>query len=254
MKGFAALMRAFAAPRVAAPGVPVSPRDLYVAASDATAILEARSGVVVDVNPAAIAMLGAPRGALIGARLGGLLTTDSAGLLAAACEQASREGRADPFDARTANLTRELKLSVASVRAESNSYLLVHLAAGAGPTAASEAGAFELITQAAEAFLVTDPHFVIRYCNPAFARLAKLASPAHARGAPITRWIPLGPEVQQRLVAQMAAREAVTVAAATLVDAVGGEHAVELHTVAVPDGGASCFGFWIRSGDAARGP
>jgi PAS domain-containing protein len=247
MKGFAALMRAFASQRTTPPdGVPLSARELYAASSDATVILEANSGVIVDANPAASALLGAPRTTLVGAHLSGLLEPGSASRLAAASAEAARTGRAEPFAACTADKTRELDVSVSTVRADARNYLLVHLAARAGASAAGSQSAFQLIAQAGEPFLVTDPAFAITYCNPAFVRFAKGASPAQTRGAPLTRWIRLVPALQERLLRQMAAREAVTVTTSVLVDGGGVEHPVELHVVAVPDGAAPCFGFWIR--------
>jgi PAS domain-containing protein len=247
VKRFAALMRGFAAQRAApADGIPLSARELYAAASDANVILEANSGVVIDANPAASALLGVPRAILVGARLGALLELDAASRLAAASRAAVASGRAEPFPAQTVDLTRELEVVVSSVRAEARDYLLVHLAAGLRGSAVATATAFELITQAAEPFIVTDPAFVITYCNPAFARLARGPSPAQARGAPLTRWIALRPALQERLIGQMAAREAVTVTASVFMDSNGVEHPIELHAVAVPDGAAPCFGFWIR--------
>ena len=253
MKSFAALMKAFtAALQPAADGAPLTARDLYAAAADATVILEAASGVIVDVNPAAEALLGMPRSVAVGQTLAGLLVAEAAATLAAAAARAHAQGRAPPFRGLTRDRTREVELSVSSVRAEARGYLLVHLAPAtrAGAAAAPpEAKALALIAGAAESFLVTNPELRITYCNPAFVRLAKVASEQQAEQQPLTRWLQLPPAALARLSAQMAAREAVTVLHAVLVDGAKGIHAVEVHAVAVPDGADSCFGFWIRPAD-----
>jgi PAS domain-containing protein len=254
LKSFAALMRAFAAQRHASgDAVPLSARDLYAAAMDATAILDAASGVIVDVNPAAVTLLGAPRATLLGSRLAAILVAESASAFAEAAGRALADGRATRFRARTLDLRREFEVAVSSVRADSRAYQLVHLtpAGRASSVQAQASSTFELIGNAAESFLVTDPELRISYCNPAFARLTKLGSAALAHGEPLTRWLRLSAGALEQLAAQMAAREAVTVMPAVLIDAARTEHPVELHAVAVPDQDDPCFGFWIRARNPA---
>jgi PAS domain-containing protein len=220
---------------------------LFSMAIEPVVIAEATTHRIVQANPAAAELLGSSQAALIGSRLPEVFDSTNSQDLMRSLDAASMGVVADHVTCRSAG-GGELRAKVSMVRAETDSFLLVRLAArtGDGMQAGSQSPVFDAIEGAAVGFVVTDSGLRVDYANQALIDMIGLASPAGMRGCSLARWLEFSATDLAGLGDQMLQRQATSVMTAGLRTERGSPLEVEVWAVAVPDGARSCWGFAIR--------
>jgi len=253
------------------PPIAEIPADwLFAAAAQPVMIVASSGQQIVEVNPAAAALLGCERARLLGrpvlaafdaASGPALMRLIASARLTACGNQASARIRAACGGARrAANGSRELDVTLSMVRTHGDSYFLVRLRASAaasvgaadserGGTVSSEV--LDALEQVSDGFVVTDQLLRLDYANRAFIRMAGLGSAAQLQGRSLAVWLELTQADLARLDRQMARRDAVSVWKCMLRAPHLGCREVEVSAVAVPAGRESCWGFRISDGYSA---
>lgn len=233
-------------------GLRLSVVELFDASLEATLIVDAAHGTVLEANSAAAELFGRSRERLTNLPWLGLFSGASAICLSKLDAITRSVGRADPIRAEVRDSQREVDVSLSLVRAASIEYLLCHLTvANGGPVMAplSDPGlvSMAMLGRVADGFAVADPGLRILYANRAFAELAGLKSATEATGKSLTRWLAFSQDDLTALGTQMQAREAVTSMHTSFqpLNPKLAPHAVDVTVVAVPDDPQRCFGFWI---------
>jgi PAS domain-containing protein len=240
---------------------------LFAAATQPVLIVEPASDRIVEANPAAAALLGRERAALLASSFLGVFAADSTPALVrliatarlsgygkriivrtrgAHDDDATRGGRST----RASRANRDIGVTLSMVFAGSESYLLVRLLPSAHDPIDDTDGevpspVLDAIEQAHEGFAVTDPDLRLSYANRAFIDMVGLESPAPLRGKSLATWLELSQADLTRLHDQMARREAVTVWKTVLRRSSLCAREVEVSAIAVPDGAERCWGFRI---------
>jgi PAS domain-containing protein len=233
---------------------------LFDATLEATLIVDAGQGTVLEANPAAADLLRRARATLVGSPWLGAFSGDSTLALTKLETLAHTAGVAGPVRARLRDADFDVDVALSLVRAAPAEFLLAHLSPAPGfpvaPPIADPLQSTDALAAVADGFVVTDAGLRALYANPAFAVLAGQRAPKDVVGKSLTRWIEFSQEQLSSLAAQMETREAVSVVRALLVPA-GSKAAgrpIELTVVAVPDDPQRCFGFWIREASPAATP
>jgi len=231
---------------------PLADACLYAAATEAVLMLEAATGSIIEANPAAARLLCVPRTRLLGASLLQSFDGGAALALTRAINLVRREGTAQVLTARTRDGRSEVQLALSLVRVGPESYVLARLGQPAPDRRTDGDGVttsvvLDLIGEASEGFVVTDPELHVLYANQAFAELAGIDSPQQALGHSLVRWLELTQADLTALAVQRARREAVTVHETRLRATSGKTQGVELWAVAVADGEQPCWGFRLHS-------
>lgn len=247
---------------------------LFAAATEPVLIVEPASDQIVEVNPAAAALLGAERAALLASSFVGVFAADSTPALLQLIATARLSGYGKRIIVRTRGARdgdatrggrstrarragRDIGVTLSMVFAGSESYLLVRLLPAAHDAIDDTDGevaslVLDAIEQSRAGFVVTDPDLRLSYANRAFIDMLGLDSPASLRGKSLATWLELSQADLRRLHDQMARREAVTVWKTMLRSSSLCAREVEVSAIAVPDGAERCWGFRITP--AARGP
>lgn len=258
MKHVVALMKALgtSARRPATPTTEGFPDAwLFAAASQPVMILEQATGRILEANPAAASLLGIPRARLLGSAFVDAFHADSAAALTQSIASARLAGHGTRVNARPqAGRGRDIGVTLSVVHAESDSYLLVQLLIAARDGNEQHGGevssiVMDVIEQAPEGFVVTDPGLRLNYANRAFIEMTGLASLDELRGRSLAVWLELSQADLSRLHDQMARREAVTVWKTMLRRSSLSTREVEVSAIAVPEGAEQCWGFRV---DAAQ--
>ncbi len=183
-------------------------RNLFQASSEAVLIVDGATQRVAEVNPAALSLLlGARAPKPVGAAVASLFAAEGGEALAAALAAARSIGKHDPLALALAGGKLIVTVTATSFRQEQASFLLVRLAprgtgeaqralnrAGAGAASGIEGSTPDMlpvafVRGAADALAFTDGSGRVVAINPAFARLAQLASEEQARGESLDRWL-----------------------------------------------------------------
>jgi PAS domain-containing protein len=240
------------------PGMSIA--QLYDASPEATLIIDATNGTVIEANPASAELLGRSLERLVGGPWLAAFSATSVLALTKLESVAHAAGIAAPIRAVLRDSEREVDVALSLVRALPAQYMLAHVTPAGGfpaPSAAADSAgaASEFLARAADGFVVTEPGLRILYANQAFARLVGLRAAGDVIGKSLTRWVGFNQDDLTTLTRQMETREAVSAIRTSLKPSPSKAPArtVELTAVAVPDEPQRCFGFWVKDhGD--RGP
>ena len=265
MKRLTQLLRALRVakdPSAPSPAPGLSIAELYDASPEATLIIDATNGTVIEANPASAELLGRSLERLVGKPWLGAFSATSVLALTKLESVAHATGIAAPIRAVLRDSEREVEVALSLVRSPPAEYLLAHVTATEGfATAASTAepgtATEEVLARAADGFVVTDPGLRILYANQAFARLVGPKSTGGVIGKSLTRWVEFSQDDLTLLTRQMETREAVSAIRTSLRPSTAKAlpRTVELTAVAVPDEPQRCFGFWVTDhGEAGAGP
>jgi PAS domain-containing protein len=247
---------------------------LFAAATQPVLIVEPASDRIVEVNPAAAALLGAERAALLAGSFLGVFAADSTPALLQLIATARLSGHGKRIIVRTRGASasdaarggrrtraslagRDIGVTLSTVFAGGESYLLVRLLPSAHDATDGADGevaslVLDAIEQSHAGFVVTDPDLRLSYANRAFIDMVGLASPEPPRGKSLATWLDLSQADLTRLHEQMARRDAVTVWKTMLRRSSLSAREVEVSAIAVPDGAERCWGFRITP--TARAP
>ncbi|MBS0393618.1 MAG: PAS domain-containing protein [Proteobacteria bacterium] len=222
---------------------------LFACSGQPALIVEEATETIVEANPAATELLGVLRKELLGTPLHAAFAPDSGPRLREALATAAGRGLCADARAMLRGGRRELRLSLSLVRRAGVRFLLVHIAAGARAASApgaDPAGAFGVLEDLAEGFVVTDLALRIEYANATFIRWIGAESAQSVGGAPLARWLALEAADLARLEAVCSQREAVATLRAALTAAGQPGRLLEVWAVPVPDGPLPCWGFRLR--------
>jgi PAS domain S-box-containing protein len=256
VKDVAALMKALgtSARRLSAPTASGFPDAwLFAAATQPVMMVEQASGRILEANPAAASLLGIARAQLLGSAFLNAFHADSTAALTQSIASARLAGHGKRINARThGSRGRDIGVTLSLVHADSDSYLLVQLLTAAHDANEQHGGevssiVMDVIEQAPEGFVVTDPGLRLTYANRAFIEMAGLASLDELRGRSLAVWLELSQSDLSRLHDQMARREAVTVWKTMLRRSSISTREVEVSAIAVPDGAEPCWGFRVNA-------
>jgi PAS domain-containing protein len=246
---------------------------LFAAATQPVLIVEPAHDRIVEVNPAAAALLGSERAGLLAGSFLGVFAADSTPALVQLIATARLSGHGKRIMVRTRaarasdvarggrwtrarRAGRHIGVTLSKVFAGSEVYLLVRLLPSAHDAIDDTDGqvaslVLDAIEQAHAGFVVTDPDLRLSYANRAFIEMVGIASPAPLSGKSLATWLDLSQADLTRLHHQMARRDAVTIWKTMLRRSSLSAREVEVSAIAVPDGAERCWGFRITP--TARG-
>ena len=230
-------------------------RLLFEMASDAVLIVDGNSQRVLDSNPAASRILGAPFGGAAGKggawRLGQVFTEETARSVELLLAGLLASGRADDVRARLADGDREVSVSASLFRDDGGVFCLVRIAS-AQPDAVgtmvskTRTKLLKLMDGSPDGFVVTGADGRVITANAAFLRLAQLPNEEITRGESLDRWLGRSGVDLDILVANLRRHGSIRLFGTTMRGELGEMSEVEISAVTVMNGGQPCFGFVIR--------
>ncbi|WP_031336120.1 transcriptional regulator PpsR, partial [Rhodopseudomonas sp. B29] len=227
-------------------------RLLFQVSSEAVMIVDASNELIVDANPATLALFDASAPHTLNTPVAGFFDPadqQTVLTLLADVRSTGRDGRAR---VRLANAGRECDLSASLFRQENASLFLVRLASH---SAVQETGAAKAVSMlmkyfeaAADALVITQFDGRVVRANLAFIEMAQLGSAEQARGEMLDRWLGrTGVDLSVAL-ANLRQNGTIRLFATVLRGEYGAVAEVEVSAVAVHDtDDKPCFGFAIRN-------
>lgn len=168
-------------------------RLLFQVSSEAVMIVDATSSVIVDANPAALALLDESAPQVLKSRFFGHFETASAQQIQTLLGDVRATGRDGNVRAQLAKGNRECSVAASLFRQENASLFLVRLSSGTTPPEAGELKATSVLLQyfdaAPDGLVITEFDGRIVKANPAFIEMAQLGSAEQARGELLDRWL-----------------------------------------------------------------
>jgi transcriptional regulator PpsR len=224
-------------------------RLLFQIASDPILVVDSATQRVLEANPAALRHLPAHEAGLVGRRFPEGFTRAGAEAIDVMLAGVRTTGR--PDEASADSLDGETFVVSASLfRQEAAALFLVRLAPSSTLQPASsplDAKTLRALTEAPDAFALTDADGRILRTNAAFLDLAQLHAPEQAEGEALDRWVGRSGVDLNVLLANLRERGAVRLFTTQM----RGEHGVlsdvEVSAVSVVNGGKPSFGFLIRN-------
>ena len=225
-------------------------RLLLQLASEAILIVDARSGRVVEVNPAAANLLQRPQKRLAGVVFEDIFAGADAERMTELVAAIRTSGRADDV-ALSLDGQQQAIASATMFRQENAAYLLIRLVPLSSGTSGivvprAQSKVMKVIQEMPDAFLVTDLDRKILTVNAAFLELAQLGSEEQARGEPMDRWLGRPGVDTNLMVGSLMEHGAIRQFGTIMRGQLGTTEDVEVSGVAVPDGPQPCLGFSIR--------
>ena len=234
-------------------------RALFHLSSEAILIVNARSGIVTDLNPVAEKLLGATAARARGNRFPRGFDRDGSEALRRMLDELRVSGRADEVRVRIAGDDREFRVSASLFRQQETAYALLRLVES-GPDGADATDTrgrsqfLELVERSPDGFVVTDPEGRILLANRAFREMVQLPTENRILNESLDRWLGRAGVDLKVLKASLNRNEFVQLYSTTLTDEYGARIPVELSAVAVTGGALPCLGFMIRNVDRRLTP
>lgn len=230
-------------------------QSLFSSADTAVMIAEQETGRVIEVNLAALLLLGMRRADLVGAGWLQAFSMASARRLAQALQPAGLATATLQLKVEGSSGATPLSAAVSIVRVGAAAYILVRLTpadVAAAGSARESTDVLDELEKTRTSFVVTNADMHIEYGNRAFLEMVKADSLEEIEGCALTRWLELTEGDLQRLHRQMERRQAATVLVTTL-HAAAMVRPVEVTAIAVPDEIHPCWGFTVDE-LGSRGP
>ncbi len=214
-------------------------------------VVDAATGRIEEGNPAAAAVFGSSREALMGSGFLQFFDPACGRSIRDAMNLARDTGSAEAPGIRTAaGVDISLKLSL--FHTDAAAYLLAHPATKHVQTdvGTGSSGVFEAVHELPIGFLVTDMNFRVEYANRTFLRMVECRAQDVVRGQPLGRWLKLTEGHWARLRSILVKRRAVEELSTTLRCGRRLPRNVRVSAIAVPDGRETRWGFCVS--DATR--
>jgi transcriptional regulator PpsR len=226
-------------------------RLLFQMGGEAILIINAESGKVVEVNPAAARLVGRPGERIIGSAFRQLFDSESGQTIDTLFSALRATGQAEAVTTRLADARREFTLSASIFRQERATLFLVRLTNTGvelqGERASSDvANLLNVVERAPEGFVVTDMNGRILTANTSFLEMAQIAILEQARGQSLDRWIGRPGVEFHTLVRNLKEHGSLRMFETMLRGEYGSTIDIEMSAVAVDAGEVPCLGFVIR--------
>ncbi len=230
-------------------------RLLFQLASEAVLIVDLSNGRVAEVNPAAVALLGAPAKKIVGHEFSEQFDESSGQALRSFIAALKVAPRIDNVHVKLAATGEALLLSGSLFRQESASFLLVLLTRLDAPQAlpAEKASILQIVEQMPDAFVLADAQRKILSVNGAFVDLVQATTAEQLKGESLDRWIGRSAVDLDVIFTNLRAHGVVTQFSTILHGEYGSSEDVEISAVAAPDGAEQCYGFTLRSAGLRTG-
>ncbi|MFZ4601231.1 MAG: transcriptional regulator PpsR [Caulobacterales bacterium] len=225
-------------------------RQLFQTATEGVVIVDAGSRRVIDVNPAALRLIGDDSDGVVGQIFTGLMEAPMRDPATSLLANVQAGGRAEPTRVRfLSSPGRDLVLSASLFRQDRTAQFIVRLTSPAMPGVAlpdPRLRFIDVLERMPDAFVVTSDDFIISACNAAFLDLVQLAGPEQARGQPLARYLGRPGVDVSLLMAQLREHGVVRGFATVLRTSLDTEEEAEVSAVTVQDGAPPAIGFAIR--------
>ncbi|MGQ0672650.1 MAG: transcriptional regulator PpsR [Hyphomicrobium sp.] len=224
-------------------------RLLFQIASEAVLIVEAGTGRIVEVNPAASRLIGKSVKKLSGRPFVDVFSSDSQKKVEAHLSAVRKAGRADEVKARFDDSKLEIRMEASLFRQESGALFLVRLAPAEAErmwTPRSNSSLMDVVQQLPDGFLVTDEEQRILVANTAFLDLVQIATEDQVRGEPVDRWLGRHAVDVNVLMRNLRDNGHVRNFATVVRGEYGSTEDVEISAVSVTSSDTPCFGITIR--------
>jgi transcriptional regulator PpsR len=213
-------------------------------------IVDASNLKMLEVNPAAVSLLGQAAVQLLGRPIFDAFAAESTQAVQALLSVIRAAGRADDVRARLVETEQEFDVSASLFRQDDAQFFLVRVSpiqAAAAQVPKIRWKLLKLVESAPDGFVVTNSDGRILTANTAFLEIAQLSSPTQAEGAMLERWLGQTAVDLNVLIANLRQGGSVRLFASTLRGEHGASTAVEISAVSVMNSERECFGFSIRN-------
>ena len=233
-------------------------RVLFQMAAEAILIVDAATRKVVDANPAAIQLLGATAGQLIGQKFPEDLDGQDRELVVELFSGVRKAGKAMSESAKIRLADQQFRVSASLFRQGNSAHFLVRLASLQDPDQAASAlpksrsRLLDVIETMPDGFVTTDVEGRILAANSAFLDLAQLATEEQALGQSIGRWLGRSDIDLGVLTSNLRDHGVVRLFGTTIQGEMGSKEEVEVSGVSVLNDEEPCFGFAIRGVGSRR--
>ncbi|MFN3867902.1 MAG: transcriptional regulator PpsR [Hyphomicrobiaceae bacterium] len=225
-------------------------RLLFEVSSEAVVVVHAETLKVVEVNPAAVALVAKPAKRVTGMPVEDLFDAHSAKRFVKHLEHIAVAGRGDEIKVRLAGGKHDVLVGVSLFRQDMSAYFLVRLmtpSQDATRALGIRSSVSEVIEKLPDAFVVTDLDRRLISANLAFVELAQAASFEQIRGEPIDRWLGRQAVDVNILFGSLKDHGVIRGFSTIFRGQYGMQETVEVAGASVPGGDVPCFGLSIRT-------
>ena len=233
-------------------------RVLFQMASEAILIVDASTRKIVDANPAAIQLLGATAGQLIGQKFPEDIDGEDRELIVELFSGLRKTGKPVGESAQIRLIDQQLRISASLFRQGNNAHFLVRLSSlqdaeeGGSGIPKTRSRLLDVIDTMPDGFVTTDVEGKILAANSAFLDLAQLSTEEQALGQSIGRWLGRSDIDLGVLTANLREHGVVRLYGTTIQGELGSKEEVEVSGVSVLDADEPCFGFAVRGVGSRR--
>jgi len=234
-------------------------RLLFQVSSEAVMIVDAGSNMILDANPAALALLNESAPQLLKSSFIGCFDADSAQVIQSLLADVRATGRDRSARGHLAGGRRECGIAVSLFRQENASLFLIRLASQAALAESSALKATSTLLAyfetAADGLVITQFDGRVVKANPAFLEMAQLTSAEQARGELLDRWLGRAGVDFNVALANLRQSGSIKLFATSLRGEYGATADVEVSAVVMPaDDDKPDFGFAIRNVEKRLSP
>lgn len=224
-------------------------RLLFELSAEAVLIVDAGTLLVVEVNPAAIRLLGHAARRLVGRNLLSAFADERGARVRALLDQVRAGNRPDNVEARLLRPERDVIVSASQFRQGGEALFLVRLSSkspGEATIPKLQSKMLKVVENTPDGFVVTGPDGRILTANVAFLEMVNAASEEQVRSQPLERWVGRTGVDADIIFGNLRQRGSVRRYRTSLRVDYGPETDVEISGVSVMNGGTPCFGFSLR--------
>jgi transcriptional regulator PpsR len=226
-------------------------RVLLQSATDAIVIVDARSGRIVECNPAASSVLNRPVKKLQNAIIDEVFHNDDVDSVKSALDGLRSLGKTEDIVLSPSDTQQQAVVSFSMFRQENATYFLLRMVPHSVGTSAvvlprTQSKVVKIISEMPDGFVVTDTDLKILSANAAFLEFVQLASEEQARGVSLDRWLGRQGVDVNLIVSQLLDKGEIRNFQTILRGQFGAMEDVEVSAVAVTEGETPCFGFALH--------
>jgi transcriptional regulator PpsR len=230
-------------------------RMLFQMAAEAIVIVDAATEKVLEINPAALRLMGATTKQVAHRPFADVFDAGGARSVASLLGKVRAAGHGDELRVKLKGSKQPLLLTVSLFQHEREAQFIARLSApanaGAAGVSAARVGGRSAVMRALEdspdGFVVTDSEGRLVSANRAFLDVVQCAAEDQVRGKSLSQWLGRPGADMGVLLANLRQHGSVRLFATTLRGELGSTTEVEISAVSVPDAEEPVLGFVIRS-------